>query len=295
MTNKFLKLSAPSTLSMLLKVMVTVWAILLLSATGLHAQETKKKLTVGIVPQQSASKLARSWLPILRYISDQSGIQLIFRTAPTIPEFEKRVAEGQYDIAYMNPLHYVIFSKAAGYQAFAKQSEKRIIGLLVARKDFPENDLEGLRQQKLAFPSPAAFAASVLPRANLKALGIDFKPTYVTSHDSVYRNVAAGHFIAGGGIQRTLNSLDPSVRSNLKVIWQSEGYTPHAFAHHPRLESETKDLILDAMLRMHLDNAGKALLAKIKFKAIEAATDEDWNDVRALNISAENASMYIGE
>lgn len=46
----------------------------------------------------------------------------------------------------------------------------------------------------------AACAASVLPRAALKEVGIAFGPRYVRSHDSVYRTVAQGLYPASGGI-----------------------------------------------------------------------------------------------
>ena len=47
----------------------------------------KKVYTFGIVPQQSASRLAEQWGPLLEYLSDKSGIELRFKTAPSIPKF----------------------------------------------------------------------------------------------------------------------------------------------------------------------------------------------------------------
>ena len=42
-------------------------------------------LSFAIVPQQSATKLAKLWSPILRYIGEKSGYTLVFRTAKDIP------------------------------------------------------------------------------------------------------------------------------------------------------------------------------------------------------------------
>ena len=83
----------------------------------------------------------------------------------------------------MNPYHYVVASESPGYQAFAKVADKKIRGIFIVRKDSEISNLEGLSGATLAFPSPAAFAASILPRSELKNRGINFTPKYVNSHD----------------------------------------------------------------------------------------------------------------
>ena len=71
--------------------------------TGGHATAAEKAYSFGIVPQQAASKLARLWSPILKRISAKSGYKVVFKTAKNIPTFEKVLAEGGYDLSYMNP------------------------------------------------------------------------------------------------------------------------------------------------------------------------------------------------
>ena len=244
-----------------------------------------KPLTFGIVPQQSAAKLARLWGPITQYLSEQTGRKIVFKTAPNIPTFEKRVLAGEYDLAYMNPYHFTVFNQKPGYRAVARQANKLIKGIIVVRKDSALSGLSELQGERLAFPAPAAFAASVLPRAELTQQGVAFEPKYVSSHDSVYRNVAKGLFPAGGGIQRTLNNVAPDVREQLRILWTTSGYTPHAIAVHPGMDQSTLKAVQDALLAMNESEKGRQLLASIKFKGIEAATDKDWDDVRALNIT----------
>ncbi|MGB0734292.1 MAG: phosphate/phosphite/phosphonate ABC transporter substrate-binding protein, partial [Pontibacterium sp.] len=238
----------------------------------------------GIVPQQSAKKLARLWTPISAYISEKAGVKVRFATASNIPTFEKRVLAGEYDIAYMNPYHFTVFNQRPGYMAIAKQKDKRIKGIVVVAKDSPIQSLEELDGQTLAFPSPAAFAASVLPRAKMAKDGINFTPKYVSSHDSVYLTVSRGLFPAGGGVVRTLNNTDPAVKEQVKVLWTTPGYTPHALAVHPRVSKDVRKKLQAAFISMNSDPEGQALLKSISFKGIEAAQDSDWDDVRDLNI-----------
>ena len=245
-------------------------------------------MTFGVVPQQSAKTLAAKWSPVLSHISDKAGIRLQFATAKDIPEFEKRVLAGEYDVAYMNPYHYVVFSQKPGYQAIAKQKGAMIRGILVARKDSSIQSLEDLQNTTLAFPSPAAFAASILPRAQMAQEKVVFTPKYVSSHDSVYLNVAKGFFPAGGGIIRTFNNTSPDVREQLKVLWQTKPYTSHAIAVHPRVSEQIQNKIVEAMLTMNEDPEAMKLLEALNFKGLEAASSERWDDIRGLNITQLN-------
>ena len=249
---------------------------------------TAETLTFGVVPQQSATKLVRLWSPVLSYLNQQTGYTLQFKTAPNIPEFEQRLAAGEYDIAYMNPYHYVVMHQDPGYLAIAKQKDKLIRGIIVVNKNSRYQTLQDLRNQKLAFPSPLAFAASILPRTELKRQKIKFSSRYVASHDSVYRAVALGLFPAGGGIERTFNNVDANVRNKLRILWTSKSYTPHAFAAHPRLDKQIVAKIQAAMIALEQTKRGHHLLGHLNFKGIAAASDREWNDVRALNIDIDN-------
>ncbi|WP_051560204.1 phosphate/phosphite/phosphonate ABC transporter substrate-binding protein [Marinobacterium jannaschii] len=241
-------------------------------------------LTLGVVPQQSAKKLARLWTPVLIYLSEKSGHQIRFATAKDIPTFEKRLANSQYDLSYMNPYHYTVFHRSPGYVAFANQKDKKIKGIMVVAKDSEVSSLQQLEGQGLAFPSPAAFAASVLPRARLNQDRISVRSRYVGSHDSVYLGVARGFFTAGGGVMRTFNNTAPEVRDKLRVLWTTDTYTPHAFAAHPRVSSETVAQVRQAMLDMTADPEGLALLKSLNFKGFQRASNEDWDDVRSLGL-----------
>lgn len=240
--------------------------------------------TFGIVPQQSGSRLSQLWSPILQYLEEETGYRLRFATTRNIPTFEKRLQAGKYDFAYMNPYHYTEHHKSAGYNAFAKAKDKRLKGILVVRKDSPFDGLDDLDDQELAFPSNA-FAANLVPRANFRELGVSVTPKYVSSHDSVYRNVAKGRYAAGGGVMRTFNNTSPELRKELRILWTSDGYTPHAFAAHPRVPVAAVEKLREAMLKMAEDPEGQTLLKSIRLKGVETARDGDWDDVRALELN----------
>ncbi len=266
------------------KIMMTLLAFIWAMNIEAKSPDKQEVISFGIVPQQSASQLAKTWGPIMRYLEAETGLRIIFRTAPDIPTFEQRLYEGEYDIAYMNPFHFTVFNRQPGYRALAKAKDKKIHGIIVVRKDSDIKTLNDLQGKEMAFPAPAAFAATVLPLANFKVQGIGIKTNYVLSHDSVYRTVAKGIFAAGGGVMRTFKSVDPKVSQELRVLWTTPGYTPHAIAFHPRVNSKQLAAIKQAVVEMHLSEQGKYLLKRVSIKEFEVAQDKDWDDVRALKI-----------
>lgn len=244
------------------------------------------KFSFAIVPQQAPSKLLSSWGSVLSYLQEHTEHDFMFRTAPDIPTFEDRLRSGDYDFAYMNPYHFTVFNQGdAGYQAVAKARDKRIRGIIVVHKDSPLQSLSDLNGMTLAFPAPAAFAASVLPRATLVAKNITFDTKYVSSHDSVYEAVAKGLYPAGGGVIRTLNATDPKTREQLRILWTTQGYTPHAIAVHPRIPADVVTAVQRALIGMTDDEAGRTALMQLKVKGFEIAANTDWDDVRHLNIT----------
>ncbi|MEO9455946.1 phosphate/phosphite/phosphonate ABC transporter substrate-binding protein [Chromobacterium phragmitis] len=242
------------------------------------------QLSFGVVPQQSALSLAQNWGPLLQNLGAQCSLELKFETAPDIPSFERRVAAGSYDLVYFNPLHYVEFHDNPGYLPLAREKSRKLIGLIVVRSDSPVTEVGQLDGKDLALPAPEAFAASVLPRAELESMGVRVKIHYVGSHDSVYLGVAQGLFAAGGGINRTWQQQQPALRDKLRILWQTPPHTPHAFAAHPRLPAQQRQCLQRALAGMAGKPDGERLLQQVQLTPLAEAKDSDWDDIRKLKL-----------
>ncbi len=246
-------------------------------------------LTFAVVPQQSASRMAREWGPLIGALSRQTGSAIRFVTTKDIPTFEACLDDGVFDIAYMNPYHYVVFSEAGTYRAIAHQADKKLKGLVVVQAESDVSEIAELDGAVVAFPSPGAFGASVLPRAELLRRGIEVETRYVRSHDSVYRAVAGGFVVAGGGVTRTLAAAPDELRAQLRVIYTTDGYTPHAIAVRDGLSQEVTLKIQDAL--DNVDEKAPETLRNLGILAFVAADDSDWDDVRALGLKPEQAGL----
>ena len=262
----------------------TITALILCSIQSAWSRTPPGGYTFGIGPTQSDTDLAKRWSPIMQYLSEKSGVPLQFRTAKDIPTFQQQMREGFYDIAYINPYNYLQDHKGLGYNAFAREKDGKLYGVLVVKRDGPIQTVEQLNGQTVAFPTAAAIASTWLPLGMLKDQGMQVTPQYVNSMDSVYRSVAKGLFSAGGGEMRTFGTIDPEVRNELRILWTSEALPPFAFEAHPRVPKEAVARLQKAMTEMEHDAQGVVLLKAVNFKAIEVTDDSDYNDMRKLNI-----------
>ena len=242
------------------------------------------RISFGIIPQYSASELAKRWTPILQYLSEKTGYSIEFKTAKDIPSYQDQMRRGEYDIAYENPYHYVMFHQSPGYQVFANEKGGKLVDIIIVGKDSRYKNVTDLRDESMAFPTPMALT-TVLSLAYLKGKGVTVIPKYVSSHESVYRAVAQGLFVVGGGELRTFNEMDPAIKANLRILWMSAALPPFAFVAHPRVPAEAVKRIQQAMVGMSGDAQGQVLLRSLHLKDIRVARDADYKEMENFNFN----------
>lgn len=240
------------------------------------------QIIFAVVPQQTATDMATVWGPVLQYIGKKTGYSIRFQASRDMQTFEQRLNEGEFDIAYINPYQYISARKKI-YDVFAKEKDKKLKGIVVVLANSPYKSLEELNNVTMAFPGPTAFAATLLPMAYMAQKNLSITPAYVLSHESVYLAVAKGLYPAGGGVEKTFESMPIDIRQKLRILWTSEGFTPHAIAAHSRVPKEVVDKIAAVLFEMDKDAKGRELLDALNFKGITPAKDDDYQDVRAIS------------
>lgn len=215
-------------------------------------------ITIGVVPQQSPLKLSKKWLKVTEYLNKETGLNVIFKTEKSIPKFEEELYAGKYDIAYMNPYHFIIANEKQNYQAIIR-AKKNIIGILLAKEKSIDFTKENLLGKTFLFPAPNAFAATLLTKYELKTkFGFDVdkeaKVLYVNSHDSVYKGISRDIGYLGGGIIRTYNNfLDKNDKDKINIVYKTSAYPSHPIAVHPRIDIKIVSKIQKAFLKMPED------------------------------------------
>ncbi len=220
--------------------------------------------TVGIVPQMQTTEIQSSWVPFLTELSKQTGVEFEIKYYATIPLFEKGLKNGEVDVAFMNPYHAVMAYDWKQYKPII-HDKKPLVGILVVKKESPIRSIKELDKKSVAFPSPNAFAASLIMRALLKEdEKISITPVYVKTHSNVYRNVLFGLYPAGGGVNNTLSRENIGISSGLRVLYTTKPTASHPLCVSANMPQATVLKIRDTILKMGNNPAFKEMLNNIQ-------------------------------
>jgi phosphonate transport system substrate-binding protein len=217
-------------------------------------------------------------------VSANTGLCFQLVIPKSIPEFEALFLKGEPDIVFLNPYHQVMANEAQGYMPMLADN-KPLTGIIVVRRDSTVQGIKDLNKQTIAFPAPNAFAASLLLRAILTESKIDFRAQYVQTHSNVYRTVAAGTVVAGGGVNNTLAREPLALREELRVLYESPGFRSHPVSAHPRVPPKVRQAFSNAIFQLARSEEGKKLLNQVQLPDPTPATHrEDYAPLERLGV-----------
>lgn len=241
--------------------------------------------TFGVVPQYSVEHLNQQWNPFLKNLGYRTNNNFIFKPVASMEEFYQLINLGYYDFVYVNPFQYVRINQKEGYKAFAKVKDMVLRGILVVNNNSNIVYLSQLAGFEIAFSNKKAFAAYLVSSHELHEQNIPFTPKFLGSHEKVYDAVSKGLYVAGGGVEQTLEAVPYDIKSKLSVLYTSPDYPPHAFAKHPRISETVVADIVSAMTDMNNNKSDELFLNMMNFPSgFVPASDADWNSVRKINV-----------
>ena len=241
------------------------------------------RYTIAVVPQFEMAQIKENWLPLLNALEEKTDCHLALVETTTTLKFEKILYAGEYDFAYGNPLHAALAKERAGYVPILRSGGEKLKGIIVVKANSDIQDVAQLDGEVLAFPSPHALGAKLLPRANLlQDHNVTIEPKYVRTHSAVYRHVARSMTVAGGGVMRTFKQQPEYLQNALRVLYTTPEVHPHPIIVHDRVSADKRDAIQKALLEISSENP--ELFAQIPMENPVAASYEDYSnlDVEAL-------------
>ncbi len=244
-------------------------------------------LRVGVVPQFTSARIEATWQPLLEEVGRRAGVTLELSPSPSIPEFERRFEQGDFDLVYLNPYHQVMAHEAQGYRPILRDVSRQLSGILVVRKDSPVLKVEDLAGQVIAFPAPNALGASLMMRADLKnRFGIPFTPRYVKTHTSVYLNVLLGEVAAGGGVRATFREQKPEVGEGLRILFETEKVPPHPISVHPRVPRKVVEALVEAFVQIGSGAEAAKLLGDVPIGQLGLADQAEYEPLKQMGLEA---------
>jgi phosphonate transport system substrate-binding protein len=240
----------------------------------------------GVVPQFEQRRLYATWKPIVDELAKRSGLDLRLVTPLTLAEYERNLANGTYDFVYMNPYHVVKLADRQRYLPLV-HDKVPLRSILVVRKDDPIKSPAELDGKTLAIPSFNALGASLLVRADLEHLyGARIKPMVVNTHSSVYLTVANGLAAAGGGVEKTLQQQETSVRELLRVLYVTRDMPSHPVAANHRVPPEVRERLKRAFLELAASESGKAMLSSVPMTEVVPTSLEEFLPMRSWGLDS---------
>ena len=242
-----------------MKFPVIIQLVIFLACAASNAMAEGKAYSFGVLPQRSITLSAEYWNPILKYISDTSGVSLQLKMAKTAPESSAMEGRSEFDFVYSN----TIFSPEnapAGYRVFARPIGNSIQGQLVVLEDTPVFALTDLEGKDVGFPSPIAFAGYAVPMGALMHAGVKVNPQFAGNQEGIMAQLKNGRVIAAGVNSQVMFEYGQRERVKYRVLWTSEDYLNLPISAHPSIPRNIVKAVQTAFLKMSSDPEGKKIL-----------------------------------
>ena len=234
--------------------------VLLSLVLGTYGWSQSQPLTFGVIIWRSPTLTAQFWNPILRYVSDKSGVPLQLKVAQTGPEHTAMVRRGEYHFLYSNH-NFIKENEESGYRVFARSKDDIGTGEIVVLKDSPIRSLADLGGQEVVFPHIAAFYGYHLPMDALLRKGIQVKVHFAGNQEGAMGQLKAGRAVAAGVNAAVMRAFAQRENLAYRTLWSSDKYVSLALSALPSVPAETVKAVREAFLKMGDDPEGVKVLA----------------------------------
>jgi phosphonate transport system substrate-binding protein len=262
-------------------------AVALFAALGTGSLWGQEKVySFGVITQRSPILTAQYWNPILRYVSEKSGVPLVLKLAKTGPEHSAMIGRGEFDFIYSNH-NFKADNDVVGYRVIARPREEAIQGQIVVLASSGVQSLQALEGREVVFPSQVAFVGYYVPMDALLRAGITVKPLFAGNQEGAMGQLKAGRVVAAGVNSQIMRDFAHREQVEYRVLWSSEKYLNIPISVHPSVPKDKVAKVREALIHMAADPEGARILAAsaelVKQKppyGFVAAEDAEFDNVR---------------
>ena len=213
------------------------------------------------VNQWDIAKTAAYWNPIIRYVSDKSGVRLELKIGRTSADTTAYVLAQEVEFVFSNHL-FSPERDQLGWKVFGRRWTPPLQGQIAVPVDSPITRLEELKGQEVVFAGPEAFIGYKLPYAHLLSKNIDVKAVFAGNQNAAFAQLFAGKAKAVGSNSALVDGYSVREGKKFRVLWTSEGFHDLALMASSKVPEQDVKAVASAFINMHRDPAGKAILVK---------------------------------
>lgn len=262
-------------------------AALTAGAMTAPAEARPDRLTIGLLPGESAPTVMRLNEPLRAYLEKQLNLPVELVVGANYAATGEALRFGRLDIAYLGPVTYILQSRRAKLEPFARPTHPGVgptfQAVVIVPADSPAQDLAALKGKDVAFGDPASTSGTWVPRYMLLEAGLvsgrDYALRVLGAHDAVAMAVA-NHKVDAGGLSMPIynrligeKKLDAAA---VRVLASSPPIPEYMWTFREGLDPAFKEEIREAFLSV----TDPAALQVFRADAFIPAVDSDVDRVR---------------
>jgi len=248
------------------------------------AADRPDKLVVGLLPGESAPTVMRLNEPLRAYLEKKLGLPVELVVGANYAATGEALRFGRLDIAYLGPVTYILRSRSAKLEPFARPSHEKVgptfQAVIIVPADSPAQNLADLKGGEIAFGDPASTSGTWVPRYQLLDAGLvsgrDYSLRVLGAHDAVALAVV-NHKVAAGGLsypiyQRLLKEgkIDPAAT---RILALSPAIPEYMWTFREGLDPAFKEEIRKAFISVDDPEALKVFRAESFIPCVDADVD----------------------
>jgi phosphonate transport system substrate-binding protein len=249
-----------------------------------QAQSRPDKLVVGLLPGESAPTVMRLNEPMRAYLEKRLGIPVELVVGANYAATSEALRFGRLDVAYLGPVTYILQSRRAKLEPFARPTHT-LVGptfqaVVIVPKDSPAKTLADLKGQEIAFGDPASTSGTWVPRYQLLEAGLvsgrDYTLRVLGAHDAVALAVA-NHKVGAGGLSMPIYERlikDGKIDGNaVRILAESPAIPEYMWTFREGLDPAFKEEVRKAFVGVNDPEALKVFRAEAFIPCVDADVD----------------------
>ncbi len=204
--------------------------------SNVAASEELKVYNFSPVNQYNLNLSASFWNPIIKYVSEKSGVNLTLKLGRTSSDTTSYVLAQEVDFAFTNHLFSSERDKM-GWKVFGRRDAPALEGQIVVPADSPIHSLSELEGKEVVYPGPEAFIAykvtssELVKKRSIRLLCSQETWTVLSANSLAARPKRWGQLTA-------CKRLHGREGKSFRVLWSSASFNDLALMASPRVSKK---------------------------------------------------------
>ncbi len=250
-----------------------------------------QQFLIGLIPEQNIFRQIERYEPIASYLSNKTGMKVRLTILPRYGNIIDNFTQEKMDGAFFGSFTYALAHAKLGVEVIARpealDGTSTYHGYIFVRKDSGIEAVGQMKGKRFAFVDKATTAGYLLPLAYFKKHRLDHRAVlresyYSGTHEDTIYDVLTRKADIGAAkntVYERLADNDERIRRELKVIEHSPAVPENALALRRDLDETVKTTLTQALLMMHNDPEGKAVLRAFGAAKFIRTDDADYQPV----------------